>query len=161
MQDVESGRIERVIVSEVSRISRSVWDFSATVERIVDENGVGLHVLDMGINLDPDERDPYTRAFLTVAATFAELEAEIKRENTREGITAAREQGKWHGRPPFGFDVGSEGYLTPNDDYETALVVIDELDKGTSKRQLARRAGISRMTVMRIDENRERYLSRR
>jgi DNA invertase Pin-like site-specific DNA recombinase len=38
MQNVESGRIERVIVSEVSRISRSVQDFSATVERIVDEN---------------------------------------------------------------------------------------------------------------------------
>ena len=159
MDDVESGRIERVIVSEVSRISRSVRDFSATVERLVDENGVGLHVLDMGIDLDPEERDPYTRAFLTVAATFAELEAEIKRENTREGIAAAREQGKWHGRPPFGFDIGSEGYLSPNDDYETALVIIDELDKGTSKRELARRAGIARPTVRRIDENRERYLT--
>lgn len=53
------------------------------------------------------------------------------------------------------------GYLTPNDDYETALVVIDDLDKGTSKRQLARRARVSRMTVVRIDEHRERYLSER
>ena len=58
-------------------------------------------------------------------------------------------------------DVGPEGHLAPNDDYETALVVIDELDKGTSKRQLARRAGIARPTVRRIDENREQYLSRR
>ena len=71
-----------------------------------------------------------------------------------------RDPGKWHGRPPFGFDVGSEDYLSPNDDYETALVIIDELDKGISKGQLARWAGVSRMTVMRIDENRERYLSR-
>jgi len=161
MDDVENGRVSRVVVSEVSRISRSVRDFSVTVERIVDENGVGLHVLDMGIDLDPEERDPYTRAFLTVAATFAELEAEIKRQNTREGIAARRDLGKWHGRPPFGFDVGSEGYLSPNDDYETALVIIDELDKGTSKSQLARRAGVSRMTVTRIGENRERYLSER
>ncbi len=67
----------------------------------------------------------YTRAFLTVAATFAELEAEIKRENVREGITAACDQGKWHGRPPFGFDVGTEGYLVPNDDYEKAVVALD------------------------------------
>ena len=37
---------------------------------------------------------------------------------------------------PFGFDVGSEGYLTPNDDYETELVLTDELDKGVSKSQL-------------------------
>ncbi len=87
--------------------------------------------------------DHYARAFLSVAATFAELEAEIKRDNIREGIAASRAQGKWHGRPPFGFDVGSEGYLTPNEDYDTAVVIIDELDKGTSKRELARRAGIT------------------
>ena len=157
MPDVENDEIDCVIVSEVSRISRSVRDFSATVHRLVDEHGVALHVLDMGIDVDPAERDPYTRAFLQVAATFAELEAEIKRQNTREGMDAARDQGKWTGRPPF----GPEGYLTPNDDYETALVVIDELDKGTSKRQLAHRAGIARPTVRRIDEHRERYLSRR
>ena len=63
-------------------------DFTATVERFVDENGVASHVLDTGIDLDPDERDPYTRAFLSVAATFAELEAEIKREDTHEQRSA-------------------------------------------------------------------------
>ncbi|WP_185715656.1 hypothetical protein [Halocatena pleomorpha] len=41
-----------MIASEVSQISRSVRDFSATVERIVDEHGIGLHILDMGIALD-------------------------------------------------------------------------------------------------------------
>ncbi|UPM44863.1 recombinase family protein [Halocatena salina] len=157
MNDIENGEIRQVIASEVSRISRSVRDFSATVERIVDENSVGLHILDMGIDLDPNDSDPYTRAFLTVAATFAELEAEIKRENVREGIAAAQEQGKWHGRPPFGFDVGSEGYLTPNDDYEKAVVALDELDKGASKRKLACSLGISRSTVRKIADNRERY----
>jgi DNA invertase Pin-like site-specific DNA recombinase len=157
MAAIEDGEIEQVIASEVSRISRSVRDFSATVERIVDENGVGLHILDMGIDLDPSDADPYTRAFLTVAATFAELEAEIKRENVREGIAAAREQGHWHGRPPFGFDVGPEGYLTPNDDYEKAVIVLDELDKGASKRELARSLGIARSTVRKIAANRERY----
>ena len=154
---VESGEVERVIASEVSRLSRSVRDFAATVERIVDENQVALHILDIGIDLDPGEPDPYTRAFLSVAATFAELEAEIKRDNIREGIEASRAQGKWHGRPPYGFDVGSEGYLTPNEDYETAVVILDELDKGASKRDLARRAGISRATVRAIDDHRDRY----
>jgi DNA invertase Pin-like site-specific DNA recombinase len=112
----------------------------------------------MGIDLDPDERDPYTRAFLTVAATFAELEAEIKRDNTREGIAASRAQGKWHGRPPFGFNVGPEGYLTPNDDYEIAVVILDELDKGASKRDLARRTDVSRSTIQELAKHRERYV---
>ena len=157
MEAVEGGHVERVIASEVSRISRSVRDFSATVKRIVDESSVGLHVLDMGIDLDPEKRDPYTRAFLTVAATFAELEAEIKRQNTREGIAAQRNMGKWHGRPPFGFDVGSEGYLSPNDRFETAVILLDELDKGASQRALARSTGVSRSTIQEIATNRERY----
>ena len=156
-ENAENDVIERVVTSEVSRISRSVRDFSATVERIVDECGVALHILDMSIDLDPDESDPYTRAFLQIAATFAELEAGIKRQNTREGIAARRALDKWHGRPPFGFDVGSEGYLVPNDDFETALVVLDELDKGASKRELARSTGVSCPTIRAINENRERY----
>ncbi|WP_256686122.1 recombinase family protein [Halococcus qingdaonensis] len=62
MEAIEDGDVERVIASEVSRLSRSVRDFAATVERIVDENEVALHILDMGIYLDPGDRDPDTRA---------------------------------------------------------------------------------------------------
>lgn len=61
------------------------------MRRLFFARGGGLHILDMGIDLDPSDSDPYTRAFLTVTATFAELEAEIKRENVREGIAAAQE----------------------------------------------------------------------
>ena len=31
---------------------------------------------------------------------------------------------KWAGQPPFGFNVGAEGYLSPNDDYKRTLVII-------------------------------------
>lgn len=61
--------------------------------------------------------------------------------------------------PPFGFDVGSEGYPVLNDNYETAVVALDELDKGTSKCSLARSLGIARSTMRSIAENRERYTS--
>src|SRR5699024_2401920 len=47
MEAVENGEVKRVITSDVSRLSRSVRDFAATVERIVDDNEVGLHILDM------------------------------------------------------------------------------------------------------------------
>ena len=157
MADLADGSIDRVVVSEVSRLSRSVRDFAEAVERIVDEHGAALHVLDMGLDLDPDDRDPYTRAFLSVAATFAELEADIKRENTRQGMAAAKSLGKQTGRPPFGFDVGPEGYLSPNDDFETALVILDHLDRGDSKRSVANSAGVSRRTVGRIEQRREVY----
>jgi DNA invertase Pin-like site-specific DNA recombinase len=62
--NLETGDIDHVIVAEVSRLSRSVQDFAASVERIVDEYNAALHVLDMDLDLDLNERDPYTRAFL-------------------------------------------------------------------------------------------------
>ena len=159
MNDLAAGKIDRVVVSEASRLSRSVRDFAAAVERVVDEHGAALHVLDMGLDLDPDERDPYTRTFLSVAATFAELEADIKRENNRQGMAATKALGKQTGRPSFDFDVGPEGYPSPNDDFETALVILDRLDRGDSKRSVASSAGVSRRTVGRIENRREIYES--
>jgi DNA invertase Pin-like site-specific DNA recombinase len=159
MVDLEAGAIDRVVVSEVSRLSRSVRDFAAAVERIVEEHGAALHVLDMGLDLDPDERDPYTCASLSVAATFAELEADIKRENTRQGMAAAKALGKQTGRPPFGFDISAEGYLSPNDDFETALVILDQRDRGDSKQSVANSAGVPRRTVGRIENRCEIYES--
>ncbi len=73
MTAIEAGEIDQVVASEVSRISRSVRDFSAAVERIVDENDVGLHILDMRIALDPNDSDPYTRAFLRIDRTTIEI----------------------------------------------------------------------------------------
>ena len=71
---------------------------------------------------------------------------------------ASRLHCKWHGHPPFGFDVGSEGFLVPNNDYETAIVVSDELDKGASKCELRRWTGIGRSIVRHIANNRDWYV---
>ena len=49
-----------------------------------------------------------------------------------------------------------KGDLTPNDDYETAAVI---LDKGASKRDLARRTGVARSTVRKVANNPERYVA--
>ena len=92
-----------------------------------------------------------------MAATFAELEAEIKRQNTMQWLTAAREQGKHTGRAPFGFDVEPGGHLSPNEDFDTAVVILDQLDRGDSKRSIGQSAGVSRSTVDRIKARRDIY----
>lgn len=53
--------------------------------------------------------------------------------------------------------MGAEGYLSPND-YETAIVILDELDKGASKHDLCRRTGVARSIIQHIANNRERYV---
>jgi DNA invertase Pin-like site-specific DNA recombinase len=56
IEAVEVDEVERVIASEISRISRSVRNFAATVERIVDDNEVGLHILDIGLSVRRSQR---------------------------------------------------------------------------------------------------------
>lgn len=157
MHDVQAGTIERVIVLEVSRLSRSMRDLATTIETIVDENDTGLHILDMSLAIDPDdENDPYQRAFVNIMGTIAQLEADMIRERTRSGIEAAKQAGKHTGRPPYGFDVVN-GYLSPNEDYDVAAEIIERIEKGESKRSTARFAGVSRATIDRILDRKQLY----
>ena len=156
IQRVRDGEIARVIVLEVSRLNRSMRDLATTVETIVDESDTGLHILDMNLALEPGDDDPYQRAFLNIMGTIAQLEADMIRERTRSGIEAAKAAGKHTGRPPFGFDV-NEGYLTPNENYDTAVEILERIEKGESKRSTARFAGVSRSTVGRILDRADLY----
>ena len=119
MRDVRAGEVARLIVLEVSRLSRSMRDLATTVEAIVDESDTGLHILDMNLALKPGDDDPYQRAFLNTMGTITQLKADMIRERVRSEIGAAKRNGKHTGRPPFGFDV-TNGYLTPNQDYDVA-----------------------------------------
>lgn len=141
MTDVHNGAIDRVISLEVSRLSRSMRDLATTVEMIVDENDTGLHILDMNLAFEPDCDEPYQRAFLNIMGTIAQLESDMISERTRSGIEAAKRAGKHTGRPPFGFDT-NRGYLTPNEDYDTAVKVLERIEKGKSKRSAARYGGV-------------------
>ena len=78
-------------------------------------------------------------------------------KRTKEGIAVAKAEGKHVGRPPFGFDSDGDGSLVPNEDYETALAVIEEIEDGESKRSVARRADITRATVRNIMDRTELY----
>lgn len=156
MHDVRADKLDRVVVLEMSRLSRSVRDFSATLEELK-ENHCGLHIVNRGMDLDPKDEDPMTEAFFHLAGIFAQLEAEMIRERTISGVRAAKESGKWIGRPPYGFDTDDEGYLVMNDNYDRAMAILEELKHGKSIRSLARRFDIARGTVRHVRNNAEWY----
>ncbi len=87
MDTADDGDIDAIVVHQVSRIARSIQDLERTVERPRDA-GVELHVAEEGIEMVPDEEDPYQRALLQLLGVFAELEAKIKHQNIKEGIAA-------------------------------------------------------------------------
>lgn len=158
MQDIDSGKIEAVIAHEVSRIARSISDLERTAERLR-ESGVELHVVSEGLVMEPDNEDPYQRALFQLLGVFAELEASIKRQNIREGISARKESDEYrHGPAPLGFEKRN-GHLVEGNDYQYVVEVLDQVTRGDmSKREAARELDTSRRTIRRsVDERPELY----
>jgi putative DNA-invertase from lambdoid prophage Rac len=83
-----------------------------------------------------DMISPTGRALAGMLAVFAEFERDILRDRVKAGIAQARKLGKPHGRPP------------------TVLQRSEEIKRlyasGVSKREIAKRLGISRTSVRRL-----------
>lgn len=156
------GVIERVIVRDASRIAINIRDLNDRLRRLLDD-GVAVHVVDADLRLgeaDPDSGGPVEdETMLQALAIAADLEETVSSERTREGIAAAQAEGKHVGRPPFGFDSDGDGNLVPNENFETAQAVIEQIEAGDSKRSTADDAGITRATVRNILERKELYRS--
>jgi DNA invertase Pin-like site-specific DNA recombinase len=158
ISDAEADEIDAVVVHEVSRVARSISDLERTAERLR-EAGVELHVVSEGLEMRPDEEDPYQRALFQMLGVFGELEAKIKRQNIREGIAARQESDEYrHGPAPLGFEK-DDGRLIEGGDYQRVTEVLDQVKRGDmSKRQAARELDTSRKTIGRaVDERPELY----
>lgn len=154
IDDVEAGEIDAVVAHEVSRVARSISDLETTADRLR-EAGVELHIVSEGLVMRPDEEDPYQRALFQLLGVFAELEANIKRQNIREGIAARRESEEYrHGPAPLGF-TKNDGTIVEGENYQRVCEVLDQVVRGEmSKRQAANELGTSRRTINRSVEER-------
>lgn len=152
MDSVETGDVEAVVVKSVSRIARSIRDLDRTAERVT-EAGAELHIIDEGLVLKPDEEDPYQNALFRLLGVFAQLESEIAKQRTREGISARQQCDDYHhGRPPLGFEKDN-GRLIEGENYNQVCAVLDMVQKGDmSKREAAKELDSSRPTISRAVE---------
>jgi len=163
MTKAEAGEIDRVIVREVSRIARNMRDLNRTVGRLADDHDVSIHIIDAGLHIGDDAGDDLVddSMVLQLLGMAAELEAKLNKERTMAGLAAAQEAGKHTGRPPYGFDTDDEGYLIPNENFDTALAIIERIEEDDeSIRSTAKHAGVSRPTVRNIVDRQDFYLAR-
>jgi DNA invertase Pin-like site-specific DNA recombinase len=82
-------------VTRLDRLSRSVLHL-ITLGAQLRERGVGLHVIEQGIDTSTAEG----RAMFGMLSVLAELQRELIVANTRDGLAAARARGRTGGRPP-------------------------------------------------------------
>lgn len=158
MDSVESGVLDAVVASSVSRVSRSIRDLDRSVERLRD-SGVSIHFVDETLDIDPNSEDPFQNAMFRLLGVFAQLEAEMAQQRTKEGIASMQnaDEEYHHGRAPLGFEK-DDGKRVYGEDYDRVCTVLEMVSKDQlSKRKAADRLNCGRPTIDRALDRGELY----
>lgn len=134
------GKIDLVLVTELSRWGRSTADLRSTVEELA-ERKVALRALN---GPDFDISTAQGKLMLNLLSAISEFERDLLRERIKSGMAHARAKGTKSGRA-----IGRPGYSH----FEPVKRL---LRLGKSIRGVAKELGISKTTVMKIKSNMEK-----
>lgn len=100
LAEIESGRIDCVIVYKVDRLSRSLADFVRLIE-LFDRIGVSFVSVTQQFNTSTS----MGRLTFHVLLSFSQFEREVTSERIRDKIAASKKKGMWMGGlVPLGYD---------------------------------------------------------
>jgi putative DNA-invertase from lambdoid prophage Rac len=120
--------LDLILVWRLDRWGRSLVDLVTTLQELT-----ALQVGFISLSEALDLTTPSGRALAGMLAVFAEFERDILRDRVKAGIAQARKEGRPHGRPQT---IAR---------YSTEVKRLSQ--EGVSKREIARRIGISRASV--------------
>jgi DNA invertase Pin-like site-specific DNA recombinase len=131
------GTGDRLIVSELSRLGRSLGQIIYIVDTLVKRN-IRFVAIKETIRFE-GKQTMQTKVMVTLFGLFAEVERDLISERTREGLIAAKAKGKLLGRP--------RGSLGRSKLDGKELQIQTPLDKKVSKASIAKIMGISRTAL--------------
>lgn len=123
IEAVEHGGADVLVVAKLDRLSRSVADFAAILDRARRRNW-GLVALDIGV----DTTTPAGELVANVMAAVAQWERRAIGERTRDGLAAKRAAGVRLGRPPVLSPVVVERIATARRAGCTLQAIADSLN---------------------------------
>ncbi len=101
LADIETGKVNCVVVYKVDRLSRSLLDF-ASIMATFEKHDIAFVSVTQAFNT----ASSMGRLVLNVLLSFAQFEREMISERTRDKIASARRKGKWSGgMPVLGYNV--------------------------------------------------------
>ncbi len=101
LTDVETGRVDVIVVYKVDRLTRSLADFAKIVE-VLDSKGASFVSVTQAFNTTSS----MGRLTLNVLLSFAQFEREVTGERIRDKIAASKKKGMWMGGAvPLGYCV--------------------------------------------------------
>lgn len=128
MRAARRRELDLILVWRLDRWGRSLVDLVATLQEL---SLLRVGFVSLGEALDLTT--PSGRALAGMLAVFAEFERDILRDRVKAGIAQARKEGRPHGRPRTIARHAAE--------------VKRLFQEGVSKREIAKRTGISRSSV--------------
>ncbi|MEX5638014.1 recombinase family protein [Parafrankia sp. FMc2] len=139
---------DTLVIYKPDRVARSMKELLVLLEDELHARGINLHILTgicAGLHR-PNGATIADKMLFMVAAMAAEMERELIRERTLDGLRAAEAAGRRGGRPV-------------RVDEDTLAVVQARRARGESVSAIAARLGIGRSTVYRALQPRSDYLS--
>ncbi len=135
--DVEAGKIDKVLVYKLDRLSRSQKDTLELIEDVFLKNNCDFESMTEKF----DTSTSFGRAMVGILAVFAQLEREQIKERMSMGIEARMKEGKWRGGKsvPFGYDYEPALEKLVVNEYEAMVVkfLFDEYTEGKSQYHIA------------------------
>ncbi|HZG46937.1 MAG TPA: recombinase family protein [Allosphingosinicella sp.] len=103
LADVESGKVDVIVLYKVDRLTRSLADFARIVE-VLDGAGASFVSVTQSFNTTTS----MGRLTLNVLLSFAQFEREVTGERIRDKVAASKAKGMWMGGVvPLGYNVES------------------------------------------------------
>ena len=108
MKDARAGKLNRIIVYRLDRISRNIGDFAGLIEELN-----RLDVEFVSIKEQFDTSSPLGRAMMYIASIFSQLERETIAERIRDNMLELSKTGRWlGGMTPTGYTSESVSAVT-------------------------------------------------
>ena len=132
IEDVKAGRIDKVVVYKLDRLSRSQKDTLNIIEDVLLAHNCDFESMSEKF----DTATPFGKAMVGILAVFAQLEREQIKERMALGLEARIKEGKWRSgcSRPYGYDYDTEHGMLVINEYEAMIVkkIFDDFLAGKS-----------------------------
>ena len=127
IQDIKDGKINKIIVYKLDRLTRSIKDLEE-ICTFLEENNCSLESMCEDINTSTANG----KFFIRMLTILAQLEIERTSERTKFGMVGAVKKGHFVGRPPIGYDKVDKKLVVNDIESEVIRRIFDLYIKGVA-----------------------------
>lgn len=136
MADIRSGKVDRIVVYKIDRLTRSLGDFAKIVD-VLDGAGASFVSVTQSFNTATS----MGRLTLNMLLSFAQFEREVTAERIRDKIVASKKKGLWMGgNVPLGYEPDGRTLKIKEPDAQIIRTIYDLYQKHGTVREVKTQA---------------------